>query len=192
MTDNKLIQVFLPIIQAALAAPPYNLSAWDPNTNPTGLAIAQQYDPTQEGVDTTQTIYFQKVTPTIAYGYLRREDTYDRLSATELHNETQYYESTWQFMAFITQDPTNTNQVTASDLIMYFKQVIASDSVRLALRNAGVGILRPRELTNPFIMNDYDRFQAAPIVEITFTIANVVESPTNVIDLPINQGLYPI
>lgn len=180
MTDNELISIFKPLIMAGLTGTPYSLS---------GFYIWQNNQPTTQGLENTDSpvIYFQKI-GSKPYGFLKREDVWDTDSNTMIHQEVQYYESTWQFSAMVKQDPAITDELTASDWITYAYQVLNSDACRVALNTnpeeegGSVGILRVTGIKNPYFLNDKQQFTAFPSFDITFTYKNIVITGGNVVE----------
>jgi hypothetical protein len=183
MTDNQLIQLFLPLLKAGLAAPPYNLL---------DLQIVQNYQPQQQGLISVPTLYFQKVPGGKNYGFLGRNNLWNVGTTQEDHVEQQYKEATYQFMAMVTQEPSNVNQMTSSDLADYAAAVLGSDACRTAVSAGGAAILRIQELPNPYILDDHDRFVAVANFSVTFQYLNVVRTSTNVVQLPISSQIKTI
>ena len=105
MTDNQLIQLFLPIINAGLTADGF-----------TGVQVKQANQPTQQGINTAPTVYFYKVNGK-RYGFLGRWDAWNTNTSTMVHNENQYMESTFQISALVLQSP-------ASSFIYSFRSCI--------------------------------------------------------------------
>ena len=117
-TDNSLIQIFLPIINAGLIADGF-----------TGVVVKQANQPTMQGIPTSPTIYFFKVANK-RYGFLGCSDQWNSNTSQMDHSESQYYESTWQMQSLVLQDPTTPNQYTASDLINEVASIMQSDSTQ--------------------------------------------------------------
>lgn len=168
-TDNSLIQIFLPIINAGLTADGY-----------TGVQVMQSNQPTQQGIPTSPTIYFFKVASR-RYGYLGRLDEWDANTTTMIHTENQYYESTWQVSALVLQNPATPNQYTASDLVDEVSSILVSDVSRETLNTNGIGILRINDIVNPYFVDDRDNFEASPSFSFTLTYENFRESTNPVV-----------
>jgi hypothetical protein len=157
VTDNELIQLFLPIINAGLIADGY-----------TGVSVIQSNQPTQQGLNTNPTVYFYKVNNK-RYGFLGRYDKWDTVNSVMVHTEDQYYETTFQVSALVLQNVYNTNSYTASDLVNDVASIIQSDNTLNILNNAGVGILRVTDIANPYFVDDRDQFEASPSFDFTLT-----------------------
>jgi hypothetical protein len=155
MTDNQMIQLFLPIIQAGLLADGF-----------TNVTVKQSNQPTQQGVNSNPVVYFFKVASK-RYGYLGRYAKWDSVNNVMVHTETQYYETTFQVSALVRQFPTTPNQYTASDLINEVASIMQSDNTLGILNDSGVGILRVQELVNPYFVDDRDNFEASPSFDFT-------------------------
>lgn len=173
MTDNQLIQLFLPIVQAGLIADGF-----------TGVVAKQANQPTQQGANTGPTVYFYKVSGK-RYGFLGRLDVWDSNTNQMVHTESQYYETTFQFSALVRQFPVTPNQYTASDLANEVASIMQSDNTRDILNASGVGILRVVELPNPYFVDDRDQFEASPSFEFVLTSQASRVGVNPVIELPI-------
>lgn len=157
MTDNDLIKLFLPIINSQLLVDGF-----------TGVTVKQANQPTQQGINTGPTVYFYKIGST-RYGFLGRYDRWDTINSRMVHTEVQYMEATFQVSALVLQNVKNTNTYTASDLLNEVASIIQSDYARNILNNSGVGILRVRDLVNPYFVDDRDQFEASPSFDFVLT-----------------------
>lgn len=168
-TDNQLIQLFLPIINAALLADGF-----------TGVTTKQANQPTQQGIQTNPAVYFFKVGDR-RYGFLGRDDVWDQDSSSMQHSESQYYESTWQVSALVLQNPVTPNQYTASDLVNEVASIMQSDNTRDILNRSGVGILRVTDVLNPYFVDDRDNFEASPSFDFVLTYENIRQSTSPIV-----------
>jgi len=159
-TDNDVIRVFLPLLNTAL-----NATAYAPVT------IVQSYQPTQQGVDSDPQVYFFK-TGHRRYGFLKRFDQWNDISQEMEHVESQWIESQWQISALLRQNPATPNQFTASDLVNEVAAILQSDTIRIALMNEGIGILRIENVSNPYFVDDFENFEASPSFTFTLTYQN--------------------
>jgi hypothetical protein len=173
MTDNQLIQLFLPIIQAGLIADGF------PN-----VVTKQANQPTQQGINSSPTVYFYKVASK-RYGFLGRSDVWDSNTNEMIHTESQYYETTFQISALVRQFPITPNQYTASDLVNEVASIMQSDKTRDILNNSGVGILRITDISNPYFVDDRDQFEASPSFDFILTSQASRVSVNPVFTLPI-------
>lgn len=180
MTDNQLIQLFLPIIQAGLIADGF-----------TNVITKQANQPTQQGVNSGPTVYFFKVASK-RYGFLGRLDQWDSVSTTMVHTESQYYETTFQISALVRQLPTTPNQYTASDLVNEVASIIQSDNARDILNASGVGILRVTDISNPYFVDDRDQFEASPSFDFVLTSQASRVGTTPVVELPIRLNIQGV
>lgn len=160
-TDNKLIQLFLPILNAALI-----------DNGFTGVTVKQANQPTQQGIQTNPALYFFKVANK-RYGFLGRNDGWSTDAMAMVHDERQYFESTWQVSALVLQNPATPNQYTASDLVNEAASIMQSDTTRDILNQSGVGILRVTDLINPYFVDDSDNFEASPSFDFVLTYENI-------------------
>jgi len=171
--DNDLIRLFLPIIQAGLIADGFM-----------DVTVKQSNQPTQQGVNSSPTVYFFKVSNK-RYGFLGRFDEYNETQGEIVHTESQYYETTFQVSALVRQFPITPNQYTASDLVNEVASILQSDKTLAILNAAGVGILRVIDITNPYFTDDMDQFEASPSFDFTLTYQASRVSITPMVQLPI-------
>jgi len=167
-TDNQIIQIFLPIIQNGLITDGF-----------TGVTVKQSNQPTQQGIPTTPTVYFFKVSNK-RYGFLGRHDEWKVNQM--LHHESQYMEITFQIMALVLQYPITPNQYTASDLVNEVASIMQSDNTRDILNQSGIGILRVTDISNPYFVDDRDQFEASPSFDFTLTYQDDRVSNIAIID----------
>lgn len=178
MTDNQLIEIFLPIITSGLTADGF-----------TGVSVVQFDQPTQQGINTTPTVYFQKLYDH-RYGYLRREDLWNEINNNYDHTETQQYETTFQIEALVLQNPSSISY-TASDLVNEVSAIMQRDSTVRILSALEIGILRITDVSNKFFKDDRDQFEASPSFDFTLTHKQVRVSTTPLAS-PIETGIYPV
>lgn len=164
MNDNQLFAAIIPIIAAGLTA--CGLS---------GIAIKQAFQPTQQGANTVPTCYLQKL-PDRRYGSPQRRDTFDPLEQEFAHTETQFYETTFQVNALATQNPSNLASVTPTDILRAASYALQCDAGILALKQAGLGVLRITDIRNLQINDDRDRFESSPSFDFTLTHQQVIVS----------------
>lgn len=157
MKDNDLIRTFLPILTTQL--PLYGYA---------GVQVKQTNQPTQQGVNTTPTVYFYKVSDR-RYGFLRRYSEWDTVTSTETHLEDQWYETKFQLSSLVLQNPKTPNEYTASDLVNSCAAILQSDSSRETLASKDVGILRISDVSNPYFSDDRDQYEASPAFEFILT-----------------------
>jgi len=173
-TDNTLIQLFLPIINAGLTADGFD-----------GVTVMQSNQPSMQGINTAPTIYFFKI-GNKRYGFLGRYNKWNANTSQMVHTEAQYIESTWQMSALALQNPSNIDLPTASDYINEVASIMQSDATRDILNESGVGVLRVSDISNPYFLDDRDNFEAHPSFDITFVYENF---RTN--DSPVVSTLVP-
>lgn len=169
MTDNELIQLFLPLIRNGLLAPPF-----------TNVIVKQNFEQTAQGANSQPTVYFQKLSDR-RYGYTGRYDTYNPTNENFDHTEIQTYETTFQVSTLVRQNPRNIS-FTASDLLNFVAMVLNSDTVRDAMQAQGVGLLRVIDVANPFFTDDRDQFEASPSFDFILTYNRIYAAVVPVVD----------
>lgn len=132
------------------------------------VKMARNFQPRQHGTSSGPYVYFYKLGDK-RYGSPARKDQYAPITGDFQHVETQVYESTYQFSAWIPQDPTNTNGLTESDILNAVSGIIQSDAILSAFQAQGVGVLRVTDVRNPYIVDDHDQFEAVPSFDVVLT-----------------------
>lgn len=180
MTDNGLIQLFLPLIKAGLIA--------DGFLNVVTVAANQ---PTQQGINRGPTVYFYKI-DNRPIGYPKWIDVWDEENSQMVHTESQYMECTFQVSALVLQNPTTPNAYTASDLVNEVRAILQSQNTVVTLNNSGVGILRIAMVTNVYFPDDRDQFEAHPSFEFTLKYLDDRVSTSPIITLPVEFDLVAV
>ncbi len=155
MLDNPLIILLLSTINAQLAA--------------AGIAdtpIVQADQPTQQGVFTSPAGYLHKLGD-VRRGSPQRSDIWDPMAETEVHTESQVYETTFQISTLAIQTPGNLTQKTASDIANALAYILQSETTIETLNAQGVGMLKISDVRNPYFKDDRDRFEASPNLDFT-------------------------
>ena len=158
MNDKQLAALFmaqlLPAIQAASGL--------------AGVKLARNFQPWQQGANSSPYAYFYKVGDH-RHGSPQRKDVFDAQANAFTHTEIQQYESTYQFSAWVPQDPKDVTGLTESDILNVVSGIMQSDALLAAFRAQGVGILRVTDVRNPYIVDDHDQFEAVPSFDVTLT-----------------------
>lgn len=140
-----------------------------------GIAVKQAYQPTQQGAPVNPTVFMTLVSHR-RIGSVSRFDTYDTEILAMVHAEKQQYETTFQINALATQNPPDTAQLTAGDIINNVAYILQSSSAIVSLQAQDIGILRITDVRNPQFNLDRDQFQSSPSFDITFTHKLIVTS----------------
>lgn len=158
MNDKQLAALFmaqlLPAIQAASGL--------------AGVKLARNFQPRQQGANNSPYVYFFKIGDH-RYGHPEKKDVWNATAGTFDHIEIQQYESTYQFSAWVPQDPKDVTGLTESDILNTVSGIIQSDLILAAFRVQEVGILRVTDVRNPYIVDDRDRFEAVPSFDVILT-----------------------
>lgn len=83
--------------------------------------------------------------------------------------ETQQKSSLFQATALVTQNPADTESLTASDVANLACYVMQSVPTIATLEAQGVGVLRIPLVRNPYFSDDRQRYEAAPSFDFTLT-----------------------
>lgn len=179
MLDNQIIAIVIATIIAGEA------TAGIP-----GTPIKQAFQPTQQGVDTAPTAYIHKLGDH-RYGYPLYSDIWDEVHSKMVHTESQQYETSFQISALSTQDPANTAQYTASDILNFIASILQSASVVASLQTQDLGILRISDVRNIPFIDDRDRNEYAPSLDFVIQHKQTIISEVPIVNI-MEIGLYPI
>lgn len=177
MTDNELIRLFRPIIIDGLV-----------NAGYVDVTVKQFNQPTQQGANSGPTVYFSKLYDK-RYGFLRRNSRW--VINEMVHSEEQSYETTFQIMALVRQNPSDTTLPTASDLVNEVAAIMQSDNTIQILNDADVGILRVMDIRNPYFTDDQDIFEASPSFDFTL-VHGQVRTSVDKIFTEFDYGIYSV
>ena len=158
MNDKQINMLFMAHVLPAMQATP------DIAT----VKLARNFQQRQQGAASAAYVYFVKIGDH-RHGSPKRSDVYNEVTGLFDHTETQTYETTYQFSAWVPQDPSNVTQLTESDTLNIVSGIIQSDAILAAFSAAGVGVLRVTDVRNPYIVDDRDRFEAIPTFDIVLT-----------------------
>lgn len=167
MNDKQLATLIMAQILPAMQA----------DSELSGVKLARNFQSRQQGANSSPYAYFFKVGDR-RYGSPARTEVYNELTGLFTHTETQQYESTYQFSAWIPQDPANVTSLTESDILNAVSGIIQSDAILAAFQAQGVGILRVTEVRNPYIVDDHDQFEAVPSFDVILTYKRARVSTT--------------
>lgn len=158
MNDKQLNTLFMSHVLPAMQAHP---------DIPT-VKLARNFQQRQQGAASAAYVYFVKIGDH-RHGHPKRSDVYNATTGLFDHVETQTYETTYQFSAWVPQDPSDVTALTESDTLNIVSGIIQSDAILAAFSAAGVGVLRVTDVRNPYIVDDRDRFEAIPTFDIVLT-----------------------
>lgn len=169
MTDNQLIVIIIALINSQKA------TAGIPD-----VFVKQAYQPTQQGANKNPTVYLHKVSDK-RYGYPKLSSAWNAISETMEQQTTQQYETTFQISGFATQDPSNINQLTASDIINSVSYILQNAITVAILEAQGIGILRISDIRNPLVIDDRERHEYSPNFDFTLTHKQIITTVTPII-----------
>lgn len=135
-------------------------------TQPT--ALRQAYQPTAQGTPTAVT-YLAHVVTERRYGFEQFAEVWNPETEQFDAFQSQQIETVLQIGASGPQDPAGVGQPTLPDLVRAFASAVQSERCRLALRAAGIGLQRVRDVRIVYALDDKDQHKASPSVDITLT-----------------------
>lgn len=158
MNDRQLAELFmaelLPRVQAA-----QGLQA---------VKMARNFQNRQHGANVAPYVYFFKIGDR-RHGHPQRKDVWDAQTERFDHTETQVYETTFQFSAWVPQPDNDPAALSESDVLNVVSCIIQGEAVLAAFEAQGVGVLRVTEVRNPQIVDERDQFAAVPTFDVTLT-----------------------
>jgi len=162
-TDNQILQLLATTLDQALAHGGYFLA-----DGTTTFPVVQKDQPTQQGIPSDPTVYFEKILD-VPYGFPLASSMYDASTNTFQESEIQLYETTVQVSSLVVQDPNNPTMPTASDVTNYMKLYIGSRWNARNWQKQGIGILRVMNVQNPAFEDDRHRFEYHPHFDFVIT-----------------------
>lgn len=167
MNDKEINALFMAKLFPAMQAQP----------DLYGVKLARNFQQTQQGAASNPYVYFVKIFDH-RYGHVERREIWDNDAGDFRHEESQQYETTYQFSAWVPQDSKDVTSLTESDILNLVSGIMQSDALINAFRAAGAGILRVTDVSNPYIVDDRDRFEAVPTFDIVLTHKRIIASTT--------------
>ena len=164
MTDNDVIRLFLAQLNAGMTE------------FGTTVSILQDHQPTTQGTNTADSMYFYKIGDK-RIGSPKRLSRWDTLAGAMLDDDSQLMEATYQLSALNRQPDTT----TASDLLNSASMIMQGDKFIKALKGSGVGILRITEIRNPYLKDDRDQWQAMPSFDFVLSYNRTITRSGRVI-----------
>ena len=95
-------------------------------------------------------------------------------NGAQVYTETQQYIALFQPSALATQDPANTESLTASDILNYVAAVLQNGQTIAALEAQEIGILAIQQVTNPYFTDDRQKYEASPSFDFSLTHKQIV------------------
>lgn len=184
MRDYQLYTELIATIKAGLVANGLPL-----------VGVKQAYQPTQQGAPTGPVVLLNKIPGDVRFGAPKKIDRWDPDAngglGEMIHSESQWYESTFQVNAIVTQDADDDTPLTSSDLLNIVAAVLQSDETITSLRAKGIGLLRVRDIRNPTFTDDRDRNVYSPSFDFTLTHEQAIISTSPATDT-VEYGIYRI
>lgn len=179
MLDNQLIQLILTTLNSQLAA-----------VGIPGIPVVQAYQPTQQGVETQTAAYLFKLGD-VRVGFPQEKNVWNTGTMEEDTSMVQTYQTSFQISALSTQDPNNPNQKTASDILNLISAILQNSQTTQAFSAVGVGILKVKDVRNPYFTDDRGRHEANPNFDFTLTHTQVI-SYTSPFTTTVDFNLTPV
>ena len=166
MNDTQVFIILKGIIDAALTAAGF-----------TDVVVAQNYQPTQQGVPEGRVIYIHKL-PSVRYGHPHEENAYNDGNSNFDTTHSFIRLNAFQVNARAQQDPNDLNSMTASDLLQFVADTLQLPSTRETLLSDNIGIERITEERVIFEANEKERFEQVPSFDFTLNYKREYTSTT--------------
>jgi len=131
-------------------------------------ALRQGYQPTAQGTPTATTYVVHVVTER-RYGFEQFAEIWNEGTEQFDTFQSQQIETVLQIGVSGPQNPADPAQPTLPDLVRAFASAVQSERCRLALRAAGIGLQRVRDVRIVYALDDKDQHEASPSVDVTLT-----------------------
>lgn len=95
-----------------------------------------------------------------------------------IRREAQVYLTTFQATGVFKQEAGDVAGFTASDVANLGRAILQMEATMDRLRAAGLGMLRPGDVRNPYFVNGEGNFEASPSFDFTLTHEQVTFSKT--------------
>ncbi len=169
MLDNQIIPLLIDAIIAGESA-----------ANIAGTPVKQAFQPTSQGVNSQPTAYLYKIGDQ-RVGYVARADKWDAVNSVMVHTETQQYTTTFQISALAQQNPATPTQYTASDILNLIASILQSSVTIATLEAQDVGVLHIGEVRNPYFLDDFQRNEASPSMDVVLAHKQVIVTQTPIV-----------
>lgn len=131
-------------------------------------AIKQAQQPTAQGTPIATT-YFGQVITERRYGFEQFAEVWNPLTEQFDTFQSQQIETVVQFGVSGPQNPALLTENSLPDLVRALASAIQSERCRTALRAAGVGLQRVRDIRIVYAIDDRNQHEASPSVDVTLT-----------------------
>ncbi|USN16331.1 hypothetical protein PLUTO_00150 [Luteibacter phage vB_LflM-Pluto] len=145
------------------------------------MAVVQKQQPTQQGVPTSSTVFFEKLFD-IPFGWAKTNYVYNDGDNTFSEDESSSYQTTFQISALAIQNVLDTSLPTASDIVSYLRGFITSRATIREFMKVGVNMYRVSQVRNPYFEDDRHQNEAAPSFDLVLTHSRVVTTKVGAVD----------
>lgn len=127
------------------------------------VEVRQSYQPSQQGANSGNALYFSKIGGDKLHGYPKRESYINSDTSFMQDKITQVIETMWQITALARQP----QEFTASDFANTAAMIMQTDYFLDAIRASGISILRISLIRNINFKDDKDQTQFSPSFDFT-------------------------
>ncbi len=145
------------------------------NNDLSGVKIKQSFQPVKQGVEIQDTVYLFKITSK-RVGHQGKSYVYNSTNDNFDSTENYWLEATFQLTAKVKRDITDSSSITAYDVADKCAAILQSDFARNKLLESIVGILRIRDIRNPYSLDDTEQFDQDTSFDFILTYNNTISS----------------
>jgi len=165
--DNDLITLLIKNLTAGLTLRGYRL-----------FDVTQSYQPTQQGIPTSNTVFIHKITD-VRRGSPGQSEEFDATAQVLRRTTTEIIESSYQVSGSSVYDYTDPLAITPADLVKAAARVTQSPEFQDELVRHQANILRVGTVTGVDISAAGPGYEQRPVFDITInhTDVDVIEIP---------------
>jgi len=165
MNDNDVVRVIIEVLSAGYAS----LGLSD-------VAIKKSYQPTLHGIPSGRAVFLWKVlAPRYGFPWFR-----DKFNAPNNNFDTTdgiWRTPTYQLSGLATQDASDVNSLTASDIVEKGADILQSRAAQETFKASSIGIQRIQNVRVAYISDDRDRHEQ--MANFDFILSYINETPSN-------------
>ena len=185
MRDNEIMKILIPFLTTSVAD--YLVAN---NVMMPAVKVQQNYQPHQQGTPLQPVVALHKLSNT-RYGFPLIQDKWNIPLQRMEHTEEEVIENIYQVNTLVIQDPSDTEQVTSSDLCNIVAEILQSAKGNKYLHDNGLNVYRIQPITNVYFQDDRDRQEASPSFDFTLQHKTTTISLSPIVT-KYETAIYPI
>ncbi len=166
MNDNDIFAIIIGILEAGFVA-----------MSLPSVVVAQNYQPTPQGIENAPTIYIHKLSAG-RYGYPGQKSVYNAGDDDFDTTDSIWRLPSFQISGLSVQDPSNISMLTASDIVETAADILQFPSTRQTLSSSDIGIFRIKNVREVYFSDDRDRYEQEPSFDFELSYLKTFTSKT--------------